>query len=289
MEIRQLTTFKTILDTGSFTKAAKTLGYTQSTVSAQVKALEQELSGSLFKYERRQLFLTDTGKRLRPLADQLLADFQQVKHLTDQSPVAGTLRIAAPESLTVTRLPAIIQVFHQRYPDVDLQITNATCAYNRQLLQDGDTDIAFMMWPSIADSNLIEHDLGKQSISMVTAATKKKTFTQLIHDHHEPLIINEPDCSYRNQFEHALWNDFQQRPQVMELWSISAIKEIVASGIGYSYLPTETVKHEVLDDRLQIIDTPIHNKIHAHLLTRRQMRKQELTDSFLKTVLSLSF
>ncbi|MCF6161213.1 MULTISPECIES: LysR family transcriptional regulator [Furfurilactobacillus] len=286
MEIRQLTTFKTILDTGSFTKAAKTLGYTQSTVSAQVKALEQELSGSLFKYERRQLFLTDTGKRLRPLADQLLADFQQVKHLTDQSSVAGTLRIAAPESLTVTHLPTIIQNFRQQYPDVDLQIANATCSYNQQRLQDGEADIAFMMWPSLTTTALVEHDLGEQSLTLVTAADKHKTFAQLISERHEPFIINEPDCSYRNQFERSLWGDFHRRPQIMELWSIAAIKEMVESGIGYSYLPTATITKELQNGQLVAIDSPIHNEIHAHMLTHKQARQQTLIDAFVNVTLS---
>ncbi|HAT54652.1 MAG TPA: LysR family transcriptional regulator [Lactobacillus sp.] len=285
MEIRQLTTFKTILDTGSFTKAAKTLGYTQSTVSAQVKALEQE-TGSVFRYERRQLSLTDTGKRLLPLAEQLLADYQQINHLTEQDKITGTLKIAAPESLTVTHLPAVIQAFREQYPDVDLQIANATCSYNQQRLLDGDADIAFMMWPTLATTSLIEHDLGEQSISLVTAANKHRTFAQLIRDRHEPFIINEPDCSYRNQFERTLWGDFHQRPQVMELWSIAAIKEMVESGIGYSYLPTATIAQELQNGRLTTIDNPIHNEIHAHMLTRKQTRQQPLIEDFVQTTLA---
>lgn len=62
MEIRQFTTFRTIIDVGSYTNAALKLGYTQSTITSHIKALEREVGGELFTYTKRELKLTALGK-----------------------------------------------------------------------------------------------------------------------------------------------------------------------------------------------------------------------------------
>jgi DNA-binding transcriptional LysR family regulator len=73
MEIRHLITFLTIVEVGSYTGAASKLGYTQSTITSHIQALEKEISGELFTYLKRNLQLTHIGKELIPLAEDLLS------------------------------------------------------------------------------------------------------------------------------------------------------------------------------------------------------------------------
>jgi len=284
MDIRQLMTFRTIADTGSFTQAATLLGYTQSAVSNQMKHLEQELTAPLFIYEHRQLTLTATGKRLLPLTENLLTDYQAIQHLASDSPIAGTLRIAAPESLTIYKLPPILAAFRQAFPAVQLQITNATCRVNRQQLTTGETDLAFMLWPALTSTALVDHDLGPVPMTCVTSPETTATFDTLTTTDTLPWIINEPDCSYRNQFEHYLWQTAHQRLQPMELWSIEAIKQMVISHVGFSYLPTMTVQSALQQGQLRAVTTPIANEIHAHLLTRKNTTSQPLIQAFVNLV-----
>lgn len=61
MDVRELITFKTVSETRNFSKAADILGYTQSTVSMQIKSLELELGAKLFEYKKRQVSITDAG------------------------------------------------------------------------------------------------------------------------------------------------------------------------------------------------------------------------------------
>lgn len=266
MEIRQLRTFQTIVETGNFTQTAKLLGYTQSAVSAQMKSLEQELGAPLWDYRHRQLTLTDAGTRLVPLARQLLADYQAVQDLTRPQQLRGTLHLAAPESLTIYRLPPILTAFRQAYPDVKLVLTNATCRYNQAQLIAGTADVAWMMWPSLTSTGLTDTDFGEQAVVGVVSPQFSGEFADLKG---LPFIINEPDCSYRNQFERQIWGDWHWRPQIMELWSIAAIKTLVASGVGFSYLPRLAVQAELDAGQLREVATPITNEIHAHMLTRK--------------------
>ncbi|WP_137626081.1 LysR family transcriptional regulator [Lactiplantibacillus pingfangensis] len=280
MELQQLRTFRTIADTGSYTKAAQLLGYTQSTVSAQIKNLEQTLQAPLFTYEHRQLSLTITGRRLLPLTTQLLSDYQAIAHLNASTQLSGQLRIAAPESLTIYQLPPILQAFRQAYPLVQLQLTNATCQYNRQQLMAGEADIALMLWPELPADRLVDHDLGPVPMSCVVSGQNEAQLTDLLTGD-LPWIINEPDCSYRNQFENYLWQTRHQRLVPMELWSIEAIKKMVVSEVGYTYLPTLTIQPELQAGTLRTVATPIVNEIHAHLLTRASMATQPLVAAFI--------
>lgn len=283
MEIRQLITFRTLVDTGNYTQTAHLLGYTQSTVSTQIKTLEQDLGAPLFSYRHRQLTLTNTGKRLIPLADHLLTDYQAIQQITTPTILSGPLKIAAPESLTIYQLPPILAEFRQRYPQVQLQLTNATCKYNQQQLIAGEADIAFMLWPTLTTTRLIDHDLGRQPMTGITSIHNTADFDQLSRSQ-LPFIINEPDCSYRNQFEHQLWQQHHRRPPLMELWSLEAIKQMVASDVGYSYLPTMTVQAAIDHRQLRAIPTSITNEIHAHLLTRQSSQLMPVITAFVDLV-----
>lgn len=72
MNTKSLVTFKTILEMGSFQKAADKLGYTQSTVTFQIKQLEEELALKLFEKIGRRMELTQAGKDIMPYVDMIL-------------------------------------------------------------------------------------------------------------------------------------------------------------------------------------------------------------------------
>lgn len=75
MNTKNLVTFKTILEMGSFQKAADKLGYTQSTVTFQIKQLEEELALKLFEKIGRRMELTQAGKDIMPYVDMISPDW----------------------------------------------------------------------------------------------------------------------------------------------------------------------------------------------------------------------
>lgn len=277
MDFRELTTFKTISETRNFSKAADILGYTQSTVSMQIKNLEAELGTKLFEYKKRQVSITDAGLQLLPMVDKTLDNFSDIKKW-NQTTETGILKVAAPESLTISVIAPKLQQFQAMYPQVQLELQNATCLHNEELLLRGDVDIALMMWPSKPSKCLIDHDLGEQR--MVLVNSKKQTFQQILNDNQATFVINEPECSYRNQFETAVWQQHQRQFSTVSLPSIAAIKSIVIGGLGFSYLPWEMVKTEVEHGQLFVIKTDIVNHVHGHLLTRNYKYKSNLISDF---------
>lgn len=289
MEIRHFITFRTIIDVGSYTNAAMKLGYTQSTITFHIQALEREIGGKLFTYVKRDLTLTPLGKELIPLADELLLSYNRITHMNrDNNKVSGELKIAAPESLTISRLGPILRKYSATYPDVKIVLSNGTCGDNQKDLVSGYVDIAFMIWPRLEIDNCIHHQLHKEEIVLISSPHNKiQHFDELKNKRTTDFFItNEEGCSYRSMFENYLIANELPSFQTMELWSLEAIKQSVMSGLGFSVLPYITVKNEVEKGSLTILD---HNEdfkpIYSHLLVKSKKWQSPAVKEFIELTL----
>src|SRR5215216_4831156 len=121
MDLRQLKTFQTVAETLSFTRAAELLDYAQSSVTAQVRSLEDELGVRLFDRLGRRVRLTDSGDRLLEYAAKILnlADEARLA-VSDSSEPSGQLIVAAPETLSTYRLPPLLKQYRALFPRVQL-------------------------------------------------------------------------------------------------------------------------------------------------------------------------
>src|SRR5919107_916577 len=110
MELRQVQTFRAVAEELSFSRAAAKLGYVQSSVSAQVGALERELGVPLFDRLGRRIRLTDAGEVMLANSRKLLALAEETKQAVvdagvGSGEVTGSLTVSAPETLITYRLP----------------------------------------------------------------------------------------------------------------------------------------------------------------------------------------
>ena len=127
MELKIFTTFRTIVRTGSFTKAARLLSYTPSTITFHIAQLEKLTGVPLFEKSGRRMVLTKAGEALIPYVDEVLAAVKKVKRF--QYGIAayqGTLTVGAPESLLCFRLPPLLKRLHAHAPRVDLRLCSLT-------------------------------------------------------------------------------------------------------------------------------------------------------------------
>jgi DNA-binding transcriptional LysR family regulator len=257
MEIRHFVTFKKVIESGSFTQAAEFLGYTQSTVTSHIQALEEHIGAPLFDRMGRKVKLTDVGKKLLGYTEELLNTYSKIESITsDEKDVRGELKIAAPESLTVYRLEPILSEYRKKYPQVRITLSNATCGENRKALINGSADVAFFMLPELRDSNLIIHSLKEEPV--VVVGSPDSTMNVLDNSYRnqkltEVLIANGKDCIYRSMLEKYLEERGIAFSQIIELWSIEAIKRCVISGLGITCLPLMTVIDEINQEKLKII------------------------------------
>lgn len=254
MDFRQLNTFLTIGKLQSFTAAANELGYAQSTITTQIKTLEDELGVKLFDRIGKNISLTHEGRKLLPYAKQMIKLSSDIKNVIfhEEKP-SGTLTIGAAESLCVIRLPEILKEYRRLYPDVEVSLKFGSCADFRHFLKDSIIDVAFSLGRKIESDDFIsEIEIDEPMLLLAYPGHpligKESVFPSDIED--EPLILTETGCSYRAAFENILSEYNVKSNLVLETGSVQAIKQFTMSGLGITLLPKVSVEEEVKSGKL---------------------------------------
>ncbi|MCP4318726.1 MAG: LysR family transcriptional regulator [Hyphomicrobiales bacterium] len=257
MEIRQLRTFMAVAKFMSFNRAADHLNYAQSTVSAQVQALEEEFGVPFFERLGRRITLTEAGDRLLQYAEKLLDMAEEAKTgVVGGADSTGSLTVRLPESLGVHRFPEIFGRFAARFPRIRLNIIN--CTYNglERDLRKGITDVAFLMNNSLQASDLVIETVGFESLLVVAHAAHPLARRSAVRGtdlNGETILLSCSDCSYRREFEKALTQLKVKPGSIFEFNSVATLKECVCAGIGVSILPEVTVRADIQHGRLAVL------------------------------------
>lgn len=127
-----LRTFVAVVDNSSFTKAGERIGRTQSTVSLQIKKLEDGLGKRVFEREGRDLLLTPDGEILLNYARQLLHLADEARSRMLEPDVEGTVRLGTPEDFATVYLPDVLAQFARTHPRVVLEVN---CNFSFNLLE----------------------------------------------------------------------------------------------------------------------------------------------------------
>lgn len=146
MEFRQLKTFRVVADLLSFTRAAEQLYMAQSSVSTQIRGLEQELDVKLFDRIGRRVLLTDAGSKLYDYARRIEGMTEEIRsEVAGEDYVRGRLTLRVPETIASVYMPAIVQRFYGEHPQVRLNLVNCTDRQLREELNSGRIDLAFLI------------------------------------------------------------------------------------------------------------------------------------------------
>jgi DNA-binding transcriptional LysR family regulator len=163
MELHQLAYFVAVAEEGNFTRAAERLHVAQPGVSAQVKRLERELGQELLDRSGRTVRLTDVGAAALPHARAALAAVQSVREAVDELAglVRGQVAIGMVTSVGPVGLPDLLAGFHDRYPAVEITLSEADSDTMLAALREGRLDLAVVGIstappPGIATQVLIE-------------------------------------------------------------------------------------------------------------------------------------
>lgn len=137
-----LRTFVAVARAGSVTDGAALIHRSQSATSLQVKRLEAILGRPVFERHGRGVVLSEAGRRLLPVAQEVTARLDMALRDISEQPVAGKLRIGIPDDHGKARLARIIAAFARHHPQVDLEVTCALSAQYPDALRKGALDLA---------------------------------------------------------------------------------------------------------------------------------------------------
>ncbi len=275
MDTKQLQTFLVVAKVLNFNEAARSLNYSQSTVSDHIHNLEQQLGVKLFERLGKKIFLNACGSRLVPLADRMVREAGEMEALfSDAETIGGTLTIGAAESLCAFWLPPILKEYRQLYPKVQVIIKVANCLEFSQGLRQNEIDLAFSLHDESAQEYIRQVELFHGKTVFVASPDNPLA--------HRPsvglealqgalFLLPEADCAYRRDLEEQLAAKHIPLQAIMEFGSIEAIKNCVKHDLGISLLPAMAVQAEIQEGTLAALawsDSPVD--IQAYMLFHRE-------------------
>lgn len=258
MEIRNLITFVHVAELNSFTKAAKLLGYSQSTISFQIKQLETELNCLLFERINHTISLTEKGR-------EVLAYAQQVSHLTDEfkqnisdsGEISGHIHIVTPDSICEMMLTENYANFYSHYPKISLKFSTADTDDMFRILNHNEADVIFTLDSHVYHQDYIIAKEERISTHFVTGsasplAGKKNLRIQDIISY--PFILTEKKVGYRRVFDETLAKMSYEIQPVLEIGRTDLITTSLENGQSISFLPDFVTAKKVAEGKLVYLD-----------------------------------
>ena len=258
MELRNLITFIHIVELGSFTKTAEQLGYSQSTVSFQIKQLEDELNCLLFERINHTITLTERGKELVSYAHQVRALTEEFKeNLEEDSQCSGHIHLVTPDSLCDAMITRNYIEFRKKYPDVSVKFTTADTSVMFDMLDHNEADLIITL-----DSHSYHKDYviaKEEPVSMHFVANPKSKFAgkknlsvkDIIN---EPFILTEYGQGYRRVFDKELAKHSLELTPILEIGRTDMITSLIAQDDMLSFLPDFVTKEMVKAGKLCYLD-----------------------------------
>ena len=258
MELRNLITFIHVAELGSFTKAAQQLGYSQSTVSFQIKQLEEELGCLLFERINHTITLTEQGHGLVSYAHQVRAltdDFRE--SLGAERELKGHIHIVSPDSVCEEMINRHYLNFHKKYPSISVRFTTGDSALMLSMLDHNEADVIITLDHRFYNKDYIIAKEERLPMHFVASADSKfagKKGLSIQDIIEEPFILTEFGQGYRRVFDRELAKKSLEINPVLEIGRTDIITTIVSQSNMLSFLPDFVTKPMIRSGKLCYLD-----------------------------------
>ncbi|WHY96613.1 LysR family transcriptional regulator [Peribacillus simplex] len=225
------------IETGSFTKAAEELGYTQSAISQMVHSLEEELSTTLILRSRKGITLTPDGEEFLPFIRKICNSHRELteKHKEMEGLQSGLIRIGTFSSVTCHWIPGMIKDFKELYPTVHFELHQGNYTEISNWIKEGSVDFGFVN-SNVSDLTTIplqeDEMLAVMPVDHPLASSTKVSLKELLKDPYILLdegVINEPLI---------IFNQYNFEPDTQyRVYDPYAIMSMIEKELGISILP----------------------------------------------------
>lgn len=289
MDIRQMRYFVAIVEQGSFSRAAAHLHIAQPALSLHVRNMEGDLGTDLLFRSPKGVVPTEAGEILLRHARIILEQFAVAEdeirgHGAEPS---GEVRLGLPGTISEILSVPLISAVHRRYPRIRLRIAEAMSGFVLEWMRAARIDLA-VVYREIADDGLATVHLLDEELVFFGACDAGPSGAEpsmpdvpppgesiaLNHVARMPLILPGEAHGLRELLEAEARKAGIGYTVKIEVDAYSNIKELVASGFGYSILPLNAIKREVAAGTLRhwpLTDPPIRRGVHLASSVERPM------------------
>lgn len=246
MELRQIRYFLQIAETSSFSEASRQLCVSQSTVSQQIKQLEDELGAELFVRDSHSVKLSDYGIQFLPYAKNIAEDVRSgVARIKDVAGLSvGTINIGA----TYTFCPLLgktIEEFMKEHKGISIKLTCASMEELMQMLEDGELDTVLSYRPSRHFDNIESHILFNSNLCVTARRDHPlagKDKVRLVDLEKFPMALPSRGLQARNEFDRLLFGQNYRFDVRLEVNDLNMLLDLVSRTDMITFLSAATVK-----------------------------------------------
>lgn len=255
VQLQQLAYFVAVAEVRHFTQAAEILRVAQPSLSKQIRALESELSVSLFSRARGNITLTPAGEALLPLAKRILADVEtarlEVQELAGLK--RGRVRLGATPSLCAGLLADVLRRFHDAYPGIQLLVEEGGSRDLVRELTRGSLDMALVILPLQGDPPLdttpilreflvvaspTGAETGLPERSLKAAQLPRRSYLRIEDLRNRPLVMFRPGYDLREATISACRAAGFEPRFAVEGGEMDAVLRFVEVGLGVAVVPS---------------------------------------------------
>lgn len=260
------------VDKGSFTKAAESLNYAQSSISKMIADLEKEWNVSLLQRGKRGVCLTSSGEQILPYARKILTDFEELQQKVDamNGIQSGTVRIGTFSSVAINWLPDVFARFQEDYPEIDYELLLGDYDEVARWIDEGRVDCGFLRLPMSRDLDaiLVKRDEYKAVLPVDHPLVKKDRLAyEDLND--EPFLLQEHGGKTEVS---ELLEEHNVHPRIrFTTWEDYAIMSMVEKGLGIGVLPGLILERIPFQIAIRSFETPYFREIVLAMKDRRKL------------------
>ncbi|MGH2588663.1 MAG: LysR family transcriptional regulator [Dehalococcoidia bacterium] len=260
LTFEQLQTFCAIVEAKTFTRAAEDLLLTQPAISQRVRRLEQALGAEIFdrRTKGREFALTPTGARVLRFADEVLGLLVELQEEIARERVSRhhqTVTLVCDPWGSKTLIPTLLAAFHDRLPEVRVQLVHCSRDKINAMVTDGDADIGVQTSPHITTKFEVVPILRDHMVLLAPPDHPVLTepWRRATHIAESGFVLSLPGHYARHVAEEWAASQGFNLDVVLESPSNEMVKEAVIRGLGLTILPELWLRHDLQEGRLAIV------------------------------------
>jgi DNA-binding transcriptional LysR family regulator len=240
-DLELLRSFVSVVDSGGFTRAGERVHRTQSTVSQQIKRLEEDVGQPLLNRNGKDVTPTEAGERLLSYARRLLSLAEEARDVVTRPSNEGAVRLGIPEDFAAYRLAKLLASFSRSHPGLRLDVRADQAIYLRRDLESGELDLALIKRDANEKGGIAVWPERVHWVTSKSHPIDAKTGSV-------PLIGFPAGCLYRTRAIHAIESAGRPWHMAYTSSSLAGIQAAVAAGLGLSILSEIAIQadHRVL-------------------------------------------
>lgn len=280
IDLKKYNIFYTVANSKNFTEASKKLYVTQSAVSQNIKAIEEQMGIVLFKRDKRNISLTDEGKRIYEHIDMAIKNINNASKIIDdiKNLNTGILKIGASDTICRYYLLKYLRIYRKKHPNINIELVNKPSPYVRELVENSKIDIGFINSYSTKSSKITYKFIQQTEEVFFTSKEYFKKILDLNNMSDYSFVTLNDSTSTRQILNEAFTKYNIKLKNIVEVINIDLSIDLVKNGFGIGFCDKKLLSKDLI-----ILNTKIKTpKRNLYMLTNKNHIISNASNEFYK-------